>query len=213
MLPSLVSFSGYPSAGKDAAADLLVSRARYAKTYMTKPLEQALLRVDPWIVDHKENTIERFSDLHENLGFDATRNFEEVRRLLGVGSYFGQSLLGLNVWNNLVFDEIQTLQGLGKSVALSGVGHPKELSLVRECGGVSVWINRDTARAPKSLPMLITPEDCDIVVDNNGTLRELYIKLIIAFEEYTEKEDEENEDNTEDTLVIASKNEESNDVG
>ncbi len=41
-LPSLISFSGYATVGKDAAADLLVSRASFVKTYMSKPLEQAL---------------------------------------------------------------------------------------------------------------------------------------------------------------------------
>lgn len=192
-LPALVSFSGFPGAGKDTAADLLVTRARYAKTYMMKPLEQAMLFVNPWIVDSKAGTVERFADLHASLGFDNAKNyFEEVRRLLEVGSEFGQSLLGQDIWTSRVFEEVQALQASGKSVALSGVTTPEERDLVTDAGGITVWVEREIARPTTSL---ITPEDCDIVVENNGTPKELYIKLIIAFEEFGE--DPENEEETE----------------
>lgn len=187
-LPTLVSFSGYPRSGKDAAADLLVSRARFAKTYMLKPLEKTMLRVNPWIVDHKENTIERFSDLHENLGFDATREFEEARRLIQLGTEVGRDLLGRNIWTELVFDEVQSLRDSGKNVAISGVEYLEELPLVREYGGVCVWIDRYNVR-PGKYQGTVRPEDCDLVVANNGTLKDFYIALIVSLEEYQPAEE------------------------
>lgn len=186
-LPNLVSFSGYSWSGKDAAADLMVSRVRFTKTYMQKPLEQALLKANPWIVDRKESTVERFADLHENLGFDETRTFDEVRRLLSMGAEIGRDLLGQNIWNDLVFTEVQNLLALGKKVALSGVSYPDELALVRENGGVCVWINRYRARPGGTS---VTAEDCDLVVDNVGTLKDFYVALITTLEEYTPTNEE-----------------------
>lgn len=189
-LPNLVSFSGYPKSGKDAAADLLVQRVRFSKTYMLKPLEKILLTIDPWIVDHKEGTIERFSALHESLGFDDARDFEETQRLIQLGTEYGRALFGQNLWTNLVFEEVTLLLGRNKNVALSGVIYKDELDLVRKNNGVSVWIERKGARLSRSLMRedMVTPDDCDIVVTNNGTLRELYINLLTALEEFNTEE-------------------------
>ncbi len=193
-LPSLISFSGYATVGKDAAADLLVSRAGFVKTYMSKPLEQALLTLNPWIVDHKESTIERFADLHTNLGYTSTKEFEEVRRLLQIlGTEIGRNMIGENVWLDLVFEEIRNLRALDKSVAVTGVRNLNELTLVRQLDGVSVWIERPNMRPVNSHSSdnTLTAEDCDLVVTNNGTLRDLYVNLVTALEEYNSNKDSE----------------------
>lgn len=191
-LPSLISFSGYATVGKDAAADILVSRAGFVKTYMSKPLEQALLTLNPWIVDHKESTIERFADLHTNLGYDATKEFEEVRRLLQtLGTEVGRNMVGENVWTDLVFDEILNLRAQDKNVAVTGVRYPNEMDLVHQLDGVAVWIERPNIRPVNSHTSdnALTSKDCDLVVSNNGTLRNLYVNLVTGLEEYNAKKD------------------------
>lgn len=188
-LPSLVSFSGNRQAGKDAAADLLVSRVRFDKTYMLKPIEQVMLKVNPLIVDHKEGTIERFADLHENLGFDATRNFEEADRLMRLGTEAGRDILGKNIWIDIVFDEVKALRAQDRNVVISGVGYSDELALVRELGGVCVWINR---RGAKQKAGVIRAEDCDLVIENSGTLRDLYVTVISSLEEYNTNKENDN---------------------
>lgn len=180
-LPNLVSFSGQARSGTDSAADLLVARVRFVKTYMAKPLEKTLLQANPWIVDYAENTIERFADLHAKLGFDATREFEEVRRLLQMGTDIGRNILGKNVWSDLVFEEVRSYRQLGKSVAVAGVKHPDELAIVRKLDGVCVWIERESSRPNDTV---VKAEDCDLAVHNNGTLKDLYVNLITALEEY-----------------------------
>lgn len=185
-LPSLISFSGYPRAGKDAASDLLVSRAKFIKTSMTTPIEQSLLRMNPWIVDYRENTIERFADLHEKLGYDGAREFEEVQRLIQVGTEVGRDVVGRNVWTDAVFKDVLKFRSLDRNVVVSNVEYADELALVRENGGVSVWIERRGTR-PSTMPRgitTITAEDCDIVVVNSGNLKDLYINSVIALEEF-----------------------------
>lgn len=185
-LPKLVSFSGYSWSGKDAAADLMVSRVRFVKTYMLKPVEKTLLKANPWIVDRGVGTIERFVDLHENLGFDETRTYDEVRRLIDITTTIGQDMLGSAFWTDLVFGEVGTLLDQGKNVALSGVSTKDELARVREYGGVSVWVRRWNARVGGTE---VTENDCDLVVENVGSLKDFYVALITGLEEYTPVEE------------------------
>ncbi len=192
-LPNLISFSGYANAGKDAAADVMVSRARFVKTYMAKPLEQALVQINPWIVDHKENALERFEALYTNLGEQAIKDFEEIRRLLRMLETEVGRKDGENLWTDLVFDEVRTLRALDKKVVLSGVQHHDELSLVRKHDGVCVWIDRPV-KARSSL-ITITAKDCDLVVVNDGTVKDLYVNIVTALEQYNSDKELETTDN------------------
>lgn len=187
-LPNLVSFSGDAYAGKDAIADLLVERARFKKTYMLKPIEQALLKMNPWIVDNDENTIERFADLHQNLGFDVARRFPETERLIALASEVGKDLLGQNVWYHQVFNEISTFLTWEFKVALSGVESTDVLALVKQYGGVTVWLDRPPPLRglPRKRRGDIKKADCDIIIHNDGTLKDLYVNVVSALEEYDE---------------------------
>jgi len=182
-LPNLISFSGYPLAGKDAAADVMVTRARFVKTYMDKPLVEALLDLNPWLVDKGEGTVERFSDLYANLGEDAIKNFDEARRLLRVLETKVGRRNGMNIWTDQVFDEVRHLLSLNKKVVISGVQYHEDLAVVRELDGVCVWITRPRSKA-KSSTIAISAQDCDLVVTNEGNIKEFYVSLTIALEEY-----------------------------
>lgn len=45
----LLGIGGYAESGKDALADILVAEFEWAKTYMSRPLEEALLTLNPMI--------------------------------------------------------------------------------------------------------------------------------------------------------------------
>lgn len=183
-LPALVSFSGYSDVGKDAAADLLVAKARFAKTTVTEPLEEALLAIDPLIV--VQDSVERYSVLKENWGDFVIDEFEEVRRLLRVlKTYFGPNVLGNEHWLGLTSQRIRDLRAQNKSVALSGVVDKEELDLVRDHDGVTVWIERPIK--VRVGDTTITAADCDVVVQNDGTLKDLYVNIVEALEEYNAK--------------------------
>lgn len=181
-LPNLISFSGYADAGKDVAADILVQRARFIKAYMAKPLEEVLVELNPWIEDHKEGGIERFADLYGNLGERAIKDFIESQRFLKALEVEVARKFGENIWIDLVFNEVKALLSLDKKVALSGVRHLDELARVRELDGVCVWIERQVIRNQSGTA--VTAGDCDVVVINNGTPKELYVKLVVALEEF-----------------------------
>lgn len=174
----LVSFSGYATAGKDAAADALVKNQGFVKTFMSKPLMNALLTLDPWIKFAGDT--ERYSDLHERVGYDESKNNPEVRRLLQtLGTEIGRNMFYEDAWLDLVFKEIAKLHDDGKDVCLTGVRYPNELDRVRSAGGITIWIDRPGIEAVNthSSEHTLAPWDCDIVVINSGTLDELSEKL------------------------------------
>lgn len=182
-LPSLISFSGPSGVGKDTAADLLVAKARFVKCTITEPLEEALLVLDPLIV--LEDSVERYSVLKETWGRFVYEEFEEVRRLLGVlKSHFGPNVLGGEYWTGLTYERIRTLREENNSVALSGVVDHQELDAVRKLGGVTVWIERPIK--VRGGDNTITAEDCDVVVQNDGSYKEFYVNIVEALEEYAE---------------------------
>lgn len=183
-LPNLISFSGYLGVGRNAAADLLVAKAKFVKTTITEPLEAALLHLDPYIVDPKEKSVERYSDMRKSWGdLAATEEFDEVRRLVRVlKTYFGPHVVGGEFWTGLVYEKIKALHSENKKVALSGVVNSEELVVVRELDGVAVWINRPIkARFGDNT---ITADDCDVIVENDGTYNNLYVSIVEAVEEF-----------------------------
>lgn len=174
----LVSFSGYATAGKDAAADSLVKNQGFIKTFMSKPLATALLTLDPWIKFAGDT--ERYSDLHKRVGYDESKKNPEVRRLLQtLGTEIGRNMFYEDAWLDLVFKEIAELHQEDKDVCLTGVRYPNEIDRVRSAGGITIWIDRPGIEAVNthSSEHTLAPWDCDIVVINSGTLDELSEKL------------------------------------
>lgn len=176
----LVSFSGYATAGKDAAADSLVQRLGFVKTYMSKPLEQALLTLNPYVPSNENDTWIVYSDLHARIGYDETKKTPEVRQLLQrLGTEIGRNMFGEDTWVDLAFKEIAELREDGLSVCLTGVRYQNELDRVREADGISVWVDRPGVEAVNthSSEHTLTAADCDVVIMNGGSLGELAQKM------------------------------------
>lgn len=187
-MPRLVSFSGYATCGKDAAADLLVANDGYVKTYMSKPLEKALLMLDPIIFDGYWGRLpERYSIIHETIGYDESKKIPEVRRMLQMlGTEIGRNMFGENAWVDLAFDDIIRLSKNDQNVVITGVRYPNEIEMINSFGSgwhiASVWINRPGVEPVNSHSSdnTLTPEDCDYVVENDGTLEDLYVNVMAA---------------------------------
>lgn len=178
VLPRLIGFSGYAFAGKDTLADQFVERNHFTKTYMSKPLEKALLALDPYI--NVGGTVGRYSWLHKKVGYDKSKENPEVRRLLQIlGTEIGREMFGQDAWLNLVFKEIEEEWSFGVNVCLTGVRYHNEMARVRDSGGVMVWVDRPGYRPVNSHSSdnTLTREDCDIQIINNSTERKMYDQL------------------------------------
>lgn len=189
----LIGLGGYAHAGKDAVADYLRDSFGFFKTYMSEPLERALLILNPQIplypLNWKEGTwpqqlgSKMYRDyrwLHALVGYDHSKNNYEVRRLLQVlGTEIGRKMFDEDVWINLAFGVVDRELAAGKNVAITGIRYANELASVESRNGVSVWVERPGYGPVNdhSSDNTLSSADFEYVIDNDGTLEDLYDKV------------------------------------
>lgn len=176
----IVGLGGYATAGKDAVADVLVGYG-WKKTYMSKPLEKALLTLDP-IVGCGYSYCDcrmTYSELHAEVGYDESKKVGEVRRLLQtLGTEVGRKQFADDLWVRLAFAEVDRLHGTaGHDVAITGIRFPNELEALHARGGVAVWVDRPGTKPANAHPSehTLRVRDFDHVIRNDGDLEDLRI--------------------------------------
>lgn len=201
-MTQIIGLGGYATSGKDAVADFLVEHGGWEKTYMSKPLERALLILNPFVYrtvqdegsfQETENTTdgrrtpgwkpwERYSELHDRVGYEQSKKNPEVRRLLQIlGTEVGREMFGNDVWVDLMADDVRDIVARGKSAVITGIRYENELRAIRNMGGRVVWVSRpgtNPVNAHTSDNSLI-PGMFDDVIANNGTLEKL--KQVVLF--------------------------------
>ena len=173
----LIGFGGYASSGKDAAVDVLVEQG-FKRTYMSKPLEQALLALNPQIVfeGNPSPNWMLYADLHAEVGYEASKRDPEVRRLLQrLGTEVGRKLFGENVWVDKMRTEVCEVLDAGGKIAVTGIRFRDEANAIRELGGRLVWVSRPGYGPVNghSSDNTLGPDDFDEVIVNDGTLDDL----------------------------------------
>lgn len=190
MVARLVTVSGYATSGKDSVADILVEEFGWYKTYMSKPLEQALLTLNPWVPwtggDPQTNTYwARYSELHARVGYDESKKNPEVRRLLQtLGTEVGRKMFGEDTWLDIVDVEAQNKLASGINVVVTGVRYPNELAkFFRWSRSMSVWVDRPGVGPVNdhSSDNTLTPDEFDVVCNNDGTLEDLRAWVLKSF--------------------------------
>lgn len=173
----LIALGGKLRAGKDAVGDYLESRYGYVKLGMSDALNEALLKMNPWIdietvTDHGDTKVtllstERYRDLHDAVGYVEAKKNPEVRRLLQVlGTEVGRDMIDQDVWVKIAEKKILELWSQGKDVVITAIRFPNELDMVSRLGGLSVWIEREdslriNSKAVESSEGLPVPENGD----------------------------------------------------
>lgn len=185
-----LGLGGYAFSGKDTVADCLEAEYGWVKTYMSKPLETALLRVNPW-VDTRRNNWEterpgilgdadwlRYDALHGLVGYDASKKCLDVRNYLQkLGTEVGRQMFGENVWVDYAFSNADKLTADGLNVAVTGIRFHNELDAVSQRPrGINVWVERPgygpvNAHASDNT---LGAEDFDVIIHNDSTLEHLY---------------------------------------
>ncbi len=165
------------------------------KTYMSRPLEKALLILNPWVNVNWDNwepeswysirrkilfdKYLRYAELHSLVGYDYSKKCLDVRSYLQLlGTEIGRNMFGQNVWTDVARHDITTSMNEGQSVVITGMRFKNEMAMVKALGGVLVWVTR-----PGFAPVndhvsdnAVGPKDFDLVLKNDGSLAELHIK-------------------------------------
>lgn len=166
-----VGVGGYATAGKDAFADFLVGEG-FTKTYMSEPLERILLLLDPIVYTERDRVV-RYAELHQQVGYERSKQVAEVRRLLQVlGTEVGRDMIGADVWVDIMAKSIAH----EKNAVITGIRFPNELAAIRRHGGELVWIDRPGVGAVNTHKSdnTLTELDFDLVVHNDGSLEDLH---------------------------------------
>jgi hypothetical protein len=140
----LVAFSGLKGAGKDTAADVLVSEYGFTRVAFADAVREMALVIDPWIPYAGEYNTLPLSELIADAGWDwAKREVPEVRRLLQViGTEAGRMLFGENVWVELLQRRFPDLTDPDSLYVITDCRFDNEVDFVRNNGGCLIWIER-----------------------------------------------------------------------
>jgi len=169
----IVSLSGYARSGKDSVADFLVQDHGFKRYAFADRLRGALLALDPYVA--AENGTVRLSRLIDFRGWDEAKvEYPEVRRLMQVmGTDVGRSLLGQDIWVNLLFKQLG--EENPERAVLTDCRFPNEIGGVLDCGGFPVWVKRDGVGPLNShiSEVSVSAEDCVTTLENSGSRTDL----------------------------------------
>lgn len=193
MRSPLIGIGGWKTSGKDRLADFLVEDHAYGKTFMSEPLLEAVLALHPdggpWVrldravsvpplraVTWSAGEYVRFGELVERIGYTATKEHSDARAYLqGLGTEVGRRMFGEDVWTDIARSKLVDLHAQGPAV-ITGMRYQNELDMVKSLGGVTVWVARPGLEEPNDThtsETSLSREDFDILVDNDGTLKDL----------------------------------------
>ncbi len=182
----LIGLGGYATSGKDAVADFLVKNHGFYKTYMSKPLEQALLTLDPWVllpptVDFTKDGFERYSLVHRVLGYDKSKEIPNVRQYLQrLGTEIGRSMFGENSWVDIMTKDV--LESGSDRVVVTGIRYQNEMNAIKHLGGSTVWVERGlTPVNSHSSDNALGKDDFDLTITNDSTLGNLEARTTDLF--------------------------------
>jgi hypothetical protein len=179
-MPALIGIGGALAAGKDTVADHLVAKHGWKKHWMSEPLNDALLTLNPVIEIDNDHFKVRYARLVSEVGYTAAKEHPEVRRLLQVlGTEVGRNMIGEDTWVDIAGRKIDDSRlAERRDVIITGVRFKNELTMIKQRGGILLYVDRpgrsSTVHAAHASENSLTKDDFDVVVDNIGTLENLY---------------------------------------
>ena len=193
----IIALGGLPHSGATTVADILERQHGFARTSLSRPVEQALLLLNPVIEltlsdreligrgvpVHFGRTHHRYAELHRDLGFPVTTRIADVRRFAAMlGGPRGRNILGGGTWLDMVVREVGVLQGDGRtatSVVVTGIRSREELEAFSGLGALTLWVERpgisvdvDPGNIDLSQPRASAADFARVLV-NNGSLADL----------------------------------------
>lgn len=135
--------------------------------------------------DFEEAVYNIFKDFGYNLddyNIDLTRydfNGWTIRRLMQViGTDIGCDLVDRHIWLKVFEQDLFRIGQFHDTVVVTDCRQPHEIEFLRKLGSTVIHLNRDTGlRDTHITEQGLTPVNGEFVIDNNGTLQELYNKL------------------------------------
>lgn len=169
----IIGLSGVAQAGKDTVGQLLVDHYGFTRFAFADALKELYYNVDPLVTPHAH-----VSEIVDELGWEAAKTYPEVRRgLQRLGTEGGRSVLGENIWVDVLFsrldrDEnsnfvITDMRFPNEAEAISARDDGWTVRVVRESAGLAGVAGRHVSETA------LDGWKFDFCLDNNGTVEQL----------------------------------------
>lgn len=178
----LIGLCGFAQSGKDTTASYLVRDKGWTRVAFADALRDVLYALNPIAkVDFSSGAYDPILRVQELIGYEgwdaAKVNHEEIRKLLQrLGTEAGRDIIDNNLWVGIGENKIEAA---GTPVVVTDCRFPNELAMVRRRNGKLIWINRPGVGAANAHASehSITEDDCDIVLENDGSEQDLFKKV------------------------------------
>jgi hypothetical protein len=168
-VPFLIGLVGPAGSGKDTVARFLVEHCKNFEQYaFATPIKAALNAMFGWSMGMWEDR-----EWKEAVDPVIGKSPRECAQTLG--TEWGRDLINPELWLNLGIQRATNCRDSGDNLVISDVRFPNEERAIRLSGGVIWHIDRDVeAVAAHSSEGQIQGMHYDPVIDNNGSMDELY---------------------------------------
>jgi hypothetical protein len=176
----IIGIGGALTAGKDTVADYLVEQYGFTKQFMSDPLHEHLLVLNPIVAIDDEGIKYRYARLAAELGYTEMKKIPEVRRLLQVyGTELGRKRIDEDIWVNIAAKKMLADRELGRPSVITGMRYPNELHAIRRLGGILLYVDRPALQISSShdSETSVQPSNFDFVIKNDGSLEQLFAKV------------------------------------
>ena len=170
----IIGLSGYAQTGKDTVAQHLVEEYGFTRIAFADPIRDALLALDPQIMDYPALPGVRLSWIVEKSGWEAVKqDSPEVRRLLQrLGTEVARNQWHKDFWVDLAMQKAANFS----NVVITDVRFPNEYNAIRYRNG-QVWrVNKLNHQPANEHPSEVALDefDFDWYIPNYGTIEDLY---------------------------------------
>lgn len=203
-MTQVVGIGGKLASGKDAIADYLVAEYGWTKFGMSDALAEALYTLDPYIPLPTQlgwknrftaflarifrvpprDVFVKYSWLYDAFGYVRAKENDEVRRLLQVlGTEVGRKQLSDgDLWTEIMRRKVEAATAAGApGIIVTGVRFPNEVELFDSINAETWWVNRpslkETVNAGHASENSVSAVDFERVIQNDGSLKDLYRKV------------------------------------
>lgn len=161
--PRVIGFAGWAGSGKNLAAE---ATGGYVIGF-ADPLYAALAAMLGMSVADLQDRSAKEKPL------PCGKSPRDLLRTLGTD--WGRDMVRPDLWVFLARERIEAAAAAGLDpIAICDCRFPNELELVRELGGLVLWVSRPGVEAGNHVSdQAIGPQDCDGVVVNSGTVEQL----------------------------------------
>lgn len=184
---TLIGVTGFAQHGKDTLAHVLVEDYGFMQMSFAGPLKDLAYRLSPYVVEgfkDGEWKPTRLAALVDDIGWEAAKQYPEVRRTLQVLGTEARNLIDQDVWVHAAANLLSQVALQPLDVVFSDVRFPNEAEFIKAWGGKIIAVHRpdfdngvdSTVESERHVPDL----PADLLIVNDHETVESYRNVLVS---------------------------------